>query len=613
MPQAVQGMIIGLLISLLVGVILGFYLRQSRVNELSAALKTSQGREQGLQREHEERLRAATAQLQQDYEAQLADKIERYQRQYEAQLQQLEAEYEARQNLIPASSSVPSLDPQDPSADPNPTWDTAPVSEYEAGLRQQYEARLKENTYKIQQAYEQYLRESLATARDLQQQEYDQRLAEAIARYQDEAEERLAAAIEEQEMALTGGGGAASGVGDVDESEVQERLATLEAELRSDYDRRLADRIEQYQDEMSQRIAQMEDEFAARLQMAQAAQPADEPPLPLETPSNADLEARLQAEYDQRLAAAVARHQDELSERLQTLTDDYETRLQMAQASGEAAEEPETADLEDRLRQEIEATLRAEYDLKLATQLEQFQADLNQRTQDFEDGFIATLDPFADPAIDAEALEDEGIETDTPYDLDRQALATSPDTDPFPDIETFQASSALTDAPALEEVIVTNENDLGGHGEIDLADLDDLSDLDFIRSEEQDALGTVEGNDTGLAASDLDEWAEPGEDLGDGSLDDTAPDSAPAEAADSPAGIDSAFDLDRLDLSTISDEDLVERLGRDEDLFDLETLAKRAGVDLEELNNLLNQPDPATAQNTEDVDPFGDEDWSNLS
>lgn len=597
MPQAVQGMVIGLLISLLVGLILGFYLRQSRVNELSKALKTSQGREQGLQQEHEERLRAATTQLQQDYEAQLADKIERYQRQYEAQLQQLEAEYEARQNLIPISASLPSLEAQDPSADSSPAWDTAPISAYEAELRQQYEARLKENTYKIQQAYEQYLRESLATAREAQQQEYDQRLAEAIARYQDEVADRLAAALKDQETALAQGHGATSAVEDGDETEVQERLATLEAELRIDYDRRLADRIEQYQDEMSQRIAQLEEEFAARLQMAQAAQPADEPPPPPELPASDDLEARLQADYDARLAAVVARHQDELTERLQALTDEYEARLQMAQASDEVSGAQDTADREHRLRQEIEAQLRADYDLKLAAQLEQVRVDLNQRAQDFEDGFIATMDPFVDPAIDAEALEDSSLTTEALTNVDRRAAVSRPDADPFPDLETFSDFPLPAAAASPEEVTVADEDNLD--------------------SEAGRAAADVGRDGAGLEGVGL------GESLGRDELDDLSPvdlentdpddidlDFSSAEAGASSAGVDSALSLDDLDLSALSDDDLVDRLGEDEDIFDLETLAKRAGVDLEELNNLLNQPDPATAEIDETIDPFGDEHWN---
>jgi gas vesicle protein len=426
MPQWMQGVIIGLLISGLLGIIVGFYLRQSQVNHLNAALKTSQNREKTLQQEHENRLRDATAKLQQDYEAQLADKIERYQQQYEMQRQQLEAEYEARQNLMPGG---PGGTPETPEAMAKP-WETAPTSEYEVRLRQQYEARLKEAAQKIQNAYEQHLRETLATEREVQQQEYDQRLAEAIARYQDEADERFAEALREQE------------------------------------------------------------------QMAQATQPPAEPPtdppVVAELPSQSELEARFQAEYDQRLTEAVARHQDEMADHLQALEQDYEARLHMATGGGDA-------DLEARLRQDIEAELRAEYDLQMAEKLEQFQANLNQRTQDFESGLITTMDPFADAAIDAESLE----------------------------------------------------------AEI------------FLGMEE--------------TASPLE-----------------TPSETPLEMT---FNLD---DLDDFDLSALSDDDLALSDGGDGDIFNLETLAQQAGVDLGELNNLLNQPDSTTTE--EPSIDFSDED-----
>jgi hypothetical protein len=491
MPQWMQGVIIGLLISGLLGIIVGFYLRQSQVNHLNAALKTSQNREKTLQQEHENRLRDATAKLQQDYEAQLADKIERYQQQYEMQRQQLEAEYEARQNLMPGG---PGGTPETPEAMAKP-WETAPTSEYEVRLRQQYEARLKEAAQKIQNAYEQHLRETLATEREVQQQEYDQRLAEAIARYQDEADERFAEALREQEqMAQAESTGLGAGL--EADAQIQERLATLEAALRREYDRRLAERIEQYQDEMSQRTAQLEQEFAARLQMAQATQPPAEPPtdppVVAELPSQSELEARFQAEYDQRLTEAVARHQDEMADHLQALEQDYEARLHMATGGGDA-------DLEARLRQDIEAELRAEYDLQMAEKLEQFQANLNQRTQDFESGLITTMDPFADAAIDAESLE----------------------------------------------------------AEI------------FLGMEE--------------TASPLE-----------------TPSETPLEMT---FNLD---DLDDFDLSALSDDDLALSDGGDGDIFNLETLAQQAGVDLGELNNLLNQPDSTTTE--EPSIDFSDED-----
>lgn len=588
MPQALQGMIIGLLISLLVGVAVGFYLRQGQVQKLTAALQTSQGREQELQQAHEDRLRTATAQLQRDYEAQLADQIERYQQQYEAQRQQLEAEYEARQNLMPAGPGSPDIGSQDPHA-PAETWATAPVSEYEARLRQQYEARLKEAAYKIQQAYEQHLRETLTTDREAQQQEYDQRLAEAIARYQDESEARLAEALKAQPLAAQAGmGGTGLIPGMVDETQMQEQLANLEAELRSTYDRRLAERIEQYQDEMSQRITQLEQEFAARLQMAQAAQPADTPPQILAPPSNADIEARLQAQYDQRLAEVVARYQDDLMERTQRLEQEYEARLQVMQGGDPGVVAADTADLEAQLRQDLEANLRAEYDLQLAEKMAQFQATLTQRSQDFEAGLIPTMDPFTDTAISAEALEDDGLSAD-----------------------------AWTEAPVADARLGFEE---GGNFEHDHRHGgDNVIDADP---------GDLGLGDLGIDGTDLEEsgWEESGPgnsgldfDFDAPGLDDPGFGASKPEAVeatlqtpdadqDTASDLDAAFNLGDLDLSALSEDDLALD---EEDIFNLETLAQRAGVDLGELNTLLNQPDTPPTDGGE-VSDFNDEDWDNL-
>ncbi|QQE66969.1 hypothetical protein GFS31_36740 [Leptolyngbya sp. BL0902] len=624
---------IGLLISLLLGGVIGFYLRQGQVAKLAATLKASQERESRLQQEHDTRLRAATAQLQQDYAAQLADNIEHYQRQYEAQRQQLEAEYEARQNLMPGG------EPPNPNADPGEGWETAPASEYEVRLRQQYEARLKEAAQKIQHAYEQHLRETLANEREAQQQEYDQRLAEAIARAQDEAEARLAAALTEQEaMAQIGGAGLATGW--VDETQVQEQLATLEAELRSSYDRRLAERIEQYQDEMSQRIAQMEQEFAARLQMAQANQPAEEPPQIAELPATADLEARFQAEYNQRLAAAVARHQDELTERLQALTEEYEARLHGAKGGNEAGE-VDAAALETALRQEIEAELRAEYDLQLAEKLEQFQADFGQRAQDFEAGLIATLDPFEDAAIQAESLEDEGFEAD-----------------PFPDFDAFQAATLAEDAPPtlgepaqfadaavppeataaqasanrweVEEEAITEEDwsqDEAGTAAREDTDEDDFglgeppwegagvvdTDLDLeLGDADPDAVAFDTLDAAAFNTSDLSDLSEfDGADSGADGGADLAALETPLHEDEAALDFDADFNLDDLALSVIPNDETPDQED-EEDIFNLEVLAQRAGVDLNELNNLLNQTDrPPTTE--DDISDFSEEDWGNLS
>lgn len=342
MPPMMQGIIIALLISLLVGILIGFSLRQGRVTALTKSLKDSRDRQETQARDHEERLRTATEQLQRDYERQIAEKSERYQRQYDEQVQRLEAEYQARQGAVLDGEIPAGFDPENPQGLAD--LGTVPVSDAEQQIRKQYEARLKDIAYKIQQAYEQHLREKLSEARDAYQAEYDQRLAQALERYQDEAEARLAEALRDRDLQVAAlGMDAAPGTsGDDNDTLVQERVAALEVQLRAEYDRRLAERIEQYQDDMTQRTAQLEQEFAARLQMAQqSAQPVGLPtPSPITEGTPSELEARLQAQYDQQLAEVIARHQDELVRRTEALEADFAARLYVAQQGGAMGESP---------------------------------------------------------------------------------------------------------------------------------------------------------------------------------------------------------------------------------------------------------------------------------
>jgi hypothetical protein len=557
MPQSMQGIIIALLISFLIGIIIGFYLRQGWVNQLTNALKDSEARNEALQLEHEERLRGATAQLQQDYEGQLAEQIERYQSQYEEQLQQLEAEYQARQGLISQGAAAPEFDPANPEGLVAGAVGSVVASEAEQRIRKQYEARLKEAAYKIQQAYEQHLRDKLAETRQTYQSEYDQRLAQAIEHYQDESEARLAEALRDRELQATALSPEPTTAGLVvspefapaAETQIQERLAALEVDLRREYDRRLADRIEQYQDEMTQRTAQLEQEFSARLQMAQATQPAQIPPSAstVAGPSAAEIEARLQADYDQRLAD-MARHQDELVNRTQALEAELAAR-QMASAVQPIGDQPSNggdAEREAHLRWEIETSLRAEYEQRLAEKIEQYQDELNQRTRELEEGLEARLQ-FLQPAVDGAAdspepplsLEDRGA-----LDLDLDDLLTAP-----------------TDA-------------------VDLA----LVDEDHLAAEIVDAA---------LAAVD-------------------SPPIAPETTPENEPQVVAAEELELDGLIGWAEEiDAPADSATDDMVFNFDSAVDESGLDLDNLDALLNDPD-AQEESTEDIFNSLD-DLSNLS
>jgi len=281
-----QGIIIALLIALLLGIVIGFYLRQGRINALSASLKQSREREVQLAEEHDARLQAATAQLQKDYERQLAAKIERYQDQYDAQLAQSEQEYQGRVSLLQQGLQA---------ASPSPDADQR--------LKQQYEARLREAAQKIQQAYEQHLQDKLREQRQALEQDYEQRLVQKVEHYEDQLAARL------QDVAAPVGTPAL--VSGPVPPVAAPAADSLRAELAAEYERKLAAKIEHYQDDMARRMNELEQEYEARLRMVQAApsvvvpdalaiasvpnaDPSPEPPPPAAIPTDlanqADLE-----------------------------------------------------------------------------------------------------------------------------------------------------------------------------------------------------------------------------------------------------------------------------------------------------------------------------------
>lgn len=340
-----QGTIIALLISLIVGFVIGYFINQRRISSLDQALQEQKEREAALEEQHEQRLREATKQLQQDYQAQLAEKIERYQDQLEERVALIEQEYDGRLAVIEQgrmaaghSSAEPvmaALSPQSPD-----------MQQVEQQLKHQYEHRLKEAAQKIQLAYEQHLRLKLQESKDSLQSEYEQRLAQKIEHYEQELEARDEQIKSEYEARLrsltTPGtvGAVAAGVASVatagaiadvavPDTAIADIRREIETDLRQEYEQRLAEKIEHYQDDLTQRIETLEAEYEARLQAMRSthaaagavdtgARDTDETAeLTTEAgdlaamASLGEIESQMQAEYDQRLAAQADQGQEE--------------------------------------------------------------------------------------------------------------------------------------------------------------------------------------------------------------------------------------------------------------------------------------------------------------
>ncbi len=402
MPQLTQGLIVALLIGLLLAVIVGYYLRQGQVNELTDALQQSQQRQDDLGQEHEQRLRDATEQLRKDYGVQLAEKMEQYQAQFEVQRNQIEAEYRSRQALSDGSA-------------PGEANNGA-----EQRIRKQYETRLKEVAAKMQQAYEVHLQERLLEVRSEAQREYDQRLAEAIAHYQDQAQARL-----DQSSSISLG----NLVPESPTAEVVDgpTLAALAARLQAEYDQRLAKRLAEYQDSMGERSAQLEQEYEARLSMASAAGPAPATSHPspeeLELNLRRELEDHLRGEYEQKLAEKIEHYQDQLTQRTQELAQSYEARLQLLQPTSPVeptlpAADSGELDLDRAIAAANEATLAASVNIDLPGEPSPADAE----TLDFGNLLDIDLDGDQDNSVggtatfDADALDIDALLNAAPPD-----------------------------------------------------------------------------------------------------------------------------------------------------------------------------------------------------
>lgn len=339
-----QGIALALLLGLLVGFVAGYFLQKGRVNQLNEDLHQSREQLSRTEHDHERRLREATQVLQNDYEKQLAEKIERYQDQLEERLALMEKEYEGRLSLASQSQQHSSTSSSASALAENVSQESTPRLLMEETIKQRYELRLKEAARKIQQAYEQHLRRKLRTFKDELQHEYEERMAQKVEHYEEQISQRLQSLGEAAETRglplgidpLGPEPGMASQAGGKEMA--SEEILLLKNQLKEEYEHKLAKKIEQYQADLAQRIEQLEAQYEARLR-------ATQPPASQQAPESDDLDALLREEYEQKLAEKIEHYQDSFNRRMQDMEQEYEARLQLrlqpqTQQAQEQAEQP---------------------------------------------------------------------------------------------------------------------------------------------------------------------------------------------------------------------------------------------------------------------------------
>lgn len=328
-----QGIILAAIIAILIGIVIGYLLGQPRISKLNSALQESQDRYAALEQDHERRLREATQWLQQDYEAQLAEKIERYQDQLEERIEAVEKEYNGRLAVATQGQK------QQSGGIPAASQGANDVFSGGQPLKQQYELRLKEAARKIQQTYEQHLREKLRQHKADLQQQYETRLAHKIEHYEGQLSQRLAQ-LEEEYQLRTGVATPSFQTGQLAVEDFPNspsagvataQAAGLEEQLREEYEQKLAEKIEHYQEELSRRLGELEAEYEARLQVRSLnVAPTED--------ITSEIEDRLKAQYEAKIAEKIEHYQDDLSRRVEDIRQEYETRFQVLQSQGLAEE-----------------------------------------------------------------------------------------------------------------------------------------------------------------------------------------------------------------------------------------------------------------------------------
>ena len=355
--QGIIGAIVALVVVFLVGLWIGYASVQGRWKRQGEALKASQQRLVELEQAHEVRLRETTQQLRRDYEAELAATIEHYQDQLSDKTLELKQTYDTRLEVLQqgvTDSAAERIAPvRDGSIEPVSDDSEIPLSQPEVlHLKRQYETRLKEAAQKLQHAYEKQL---------------------------------------------------------------AQHAKTVTADLQADYEKRLAEKIEHYDEQFSSRNAQLEKEYASRYEALRLAQgdPDQREPAPNEPNQGEPTQAESAEPVTPGVAvptpSQIMGTGDETTVTLQPFVRPSSTPVpqEIPSSSSQLTQE----DIEARI-QEATQQVRHEYEAQLSAKLKEYQKQLTSRMQELEEDYRNRLNTLAESksgAGQAARRSDDGV------------------------------------------------------------------------------------------------------------------------------------------------------------------------------------------------------------
>jgi hypothetical protein len=217
MTSTLQSVVIAFVIGFLLAILIGYFWMQGRLKRQAEALKDSQRRLEEMEQSHEARLRETTQQLRRDYEADLTETIEHYQDHLSQKTLELEQTYETRFKVLQQGDiSSRSQDDGQSATVSNAVASTRPptsssittepvLSESDASalrtevlhLKRQYEMRLKEAAHKLQKAYERQLAQHVKAVKSDLKADYDRKLLEQTEVFEQQLAKRQAELEEE--------------------------------------------------------------------------------------------------------------------------------------------------------------------------------------------------------------------------------------------------------------------------------------------------------------------------------------------------------------------------------------------------------------------------------